>query len=154
MEFNRVQLAWIGARLKEIRELQRVTMAELGLRMGIGRASVANTESMRRDLSISRFIRQCEALGVSPSAALDGLPNESTGWNQPVPSAEANKKWLIDFLKLDKKAASAIATGFPDDKQFAERIRRLVTFHPHLREDAKQYIEDYWRVHPENRAKE
>jgi transcriptional regulator with XRE-family HTH domain len=63
----------VGVRIRMIRETLGMTQEELSKRVGLQRASVANTEIGRQRLLLDSIERYATALGTSPKHLLKGI---------------------------------------------------------------------------------
>lgn len=63
-----IVLGEFGARLRELRAAQRLTLSELGQRCGLSQYSVWSYESGRREPSYAAACRLADALGCSLDA--------------------------------------------------------------------------------------
>jgi len=68
-------MSQVGKRIKELREARGMTLAELGMRMGVTPQAVSNWENRKnRGLNSSTLLRAAEALDVDPQKLLNTEP--------------------------------------------------------------------------------
>ena len=63
----------LGARIRIMREMLGLTQQELSKRVGLERASVANTEIGRQRLLLDGVERYAAALGTTPKQLMKGI---------------------------------------------------------------------------------
>lgn len=62
--------------LKKQREAKRLTMRDLGKRMGVSHSFVGKVEQQERRLDLVEYLHYCEAMGVDP---IEGIRNLQKG---------------------------------------------------------------------------
>ena len=63
----------VGLRILHMREVLGITQADLAKRVGLQRASVANTEVGRQRLLLDGIERYAKALGTTPKHLMKGI---------------------------------------------------------------------------------
>jgi len=76
--------AQFAGNLRSLRELRRLTQAELGARAGIAAASISHFETGQRAPSLESLVRVADALEVSVDGLLGRAPIEATAQIDPV----------------------------------------------------------------------
>ncbi len=93
----------IGARLRELREAAGVSLGDLAAEAGIGKGTLSELETGRRNPTLDTLFAVTTALGVPLSAALP--PGESR-----APGAVAVSGEAIEAVLVDRFADSAATT--------------------------------------------
>ncbi len=70
--------------LRRIRELRKITQAEMGNRAGIAAASVSHFETGQRAPSLDTLVKLADALNVTVDALLGRAPLEAAAQLDPV----------------------------------------------------------------------
>jgi transcriptional regulator with XRE-family HTH domain len=70
--------------LREIRESRGLTQAELGIRAGVGAASVSHFETGQRAPSLETLVKLADALGITVDTLLGRAPMEAGAQVDPV----------------------------------------------------------------------
>ena len=83
----RALLVW----LRESRQAQRLSMRDVGLRMGIPHTWVGKIETGERRLDVLEYINLCRAIGLKPAHGLalveTNLPSYPRAADAPIPKA-------------------------------------------------------------------
>lgn len=74
----------LAANLKSLRELRKLTQAELGSRAGMGAASISHFETGQRTPSLDSLVKLADALGVSVDTLLGRAPVEAGAQLDPI----------------------------------------------------------------------
>jgi len=74
----------LAENVRSLRELRRLTQAELGARAGIAAASISHFETGQRTPSLDSVVKLADALGVSIDVLVGRAPAESTAHLDPV----------------------------------------------------------------------
>ena len=74
----------LAANLRSLRELRRLTQAELGARAGIAAASISHFETGQRAPSLDSLVKLADALEVSVDGLLGRAAMDSTAQVDPV----------------------------------------------------------------------
>ena len=74
----------LAANLRALRELRRLTQAQLGARAGMAPASISHFETGQRTPSLDSLVKLAEALGVSIDTLLGRAPLEGTVHVDPI----------------------------------------------------------------------
>lgn len=74
----------LSANLKALRELRKLTQAELGKRAGMGAASVSHFETGQRAPSLDSLVKLADALDVSVDTLLGRAPVEAGVQLDPI----------------------------------------------------------------------
>lgn len=74
----------LASNLRSIRELRRLTQAQLGERAGIAPASVSHFETGQRQPSLDSLVKLANALEVSADALLGRVPVEQAAQVDPL----------------------------------------------------------------------
>ena len=87
-----------GANLQTLRELRKLTQAELGARAGIAAASISHFETGQRAPSLDSLVKLADALSISVDALLGRAPVETAAHVDPI------------FLRASKASAQTLDT--------------------------------------------
>jgi transcriptional regulator with XRE-family HTH domain len=87
-----------GANLQTLRELRKLTQAELGARAGIAAASISHFETGQRMPSLDSLVKLADALSISVDALLGRAPVETAAHVDPI------------FLRASKASAHTLDT--------------------------------------------
>lgn len=88
----------LRANLAALRDLRGLTQAELGLRAGVGAASISHFETGQRIPSLDSLIKVADALDVSVDALLGRIPLEASLPVDPI------------FIRASKASAETLDT--------------------------------------------
>lgn len=80
--------AALGRSVRKQRETLRLTQADLGTKIGLSRASIANIEGARQAVLLHQFLALAEALTVQP---MDLIPSGQSVRNPPELPEEVMK---------------------------------------------------------------
>ena len=97
----------IGARLRELRTERGISMSELARRAGVGKGSLSEIESGRRNPTVETLYAICRPLGVPLTALLGGRPgvdSESEGGMRTV---------LLSVRHLPEQTVEVFRLEFP-----------------------------------------
>lgn len=98
----------IGIRIKERRQLLRMTQEELALRSGYtSRSSINKIERGMVDLPRSKIIAIAEALSTTPSYILFGQDQEE---NSPTELTAGERVWIELYRKLSPEVRETFVT--------------------------------------------
>lgn len=87
-----------AANLQTLRELRKLTQAELGARAGIAAASISHFETGQRAPSLDSLVKLADALCISVDALLGRAPVETAANVDPI------------FLRASKASAQTLDT--------------------------------------------
>jgi len=87
-----------GTNLQTLRELRKLTQAELGTRAGIAAASISHFETGQRAPSLDSLVKLADALNISVDALLGRAPVETAAHVDPI------------FLRASKASAQTLDT--------------------------------------------
>jgi transcriptional regulator with XRE-family HTH domain len=87
-----------GANLQTLRDLRKLTQAELGARAGIAAASISHFETGQRAPSLDSLVKLADALSISVDALLGRAPVEAAANVDPI------------FLRASKASAQTLDT--------------------------------------------
>lgn len=102
----------IGKRIRSIRESKAITRVELSNISGLSLRFLANVESGKGNLSLTRLFDVASALGISPSSLLEHLGSREPkkiallgvrGAGKTTLGQELSKTLSIDFVEIDKE---------------------------------------------------
>jgi len=74
----------LALNLRNLRELRKLTQAELGSRAGMGAASISHFETGQRTPSLDSLVKLADALGVSVDTLLGRAPVEAGAQLDPI----------------------------------------------------------------------
>jgi len=74
----------LAVNLKTLRELRKLTQAELGSRAGMGAASISHFGTGQRTPSLDSLVKLADALGVSVDTLLGRAPVEAGAQLDPI----------------------------------------------------------------------
>jgi transcriptional regulator with XRE-family HTH domain len=74
----------LAENVRALREVRRLTQAELGARAGIAAASISHFETGQRTPSLDSIVKLADALGVSIDALVGRAPAGAPGHMDPV----------------------------------------------------------------------
>ena len=84
--------------LQTLRELRKLTQAELGARAGIAAASISHFETGQRAPSLDSLVKLADALNISVDALLGRAPVETSAHVDPI------------FLRASRASAQTLDT--------------------------------------------
>ena len=88
----------LSANLQALRELRKLTQAELGARAGIAAASISHFETGQRTPSLDSLVKLADALQMSVDALLGRAPVENSATVDPL------------FLRASRASAQTLDT--------------------------------------------
>lgn len=106
-----------GKQVKTARETANVSQAELAARVGMTRASVANLEAGRQDMTISRLAGIAAALGMDLSAL---IPAELL----PAPIQPRHKVTIRRVYEVCCETCGGAVLDIPVERAKAEEAKR------------------------------
>lgn len=98
-----------GRNLKRIRELRRLTQAELGGRARIAPAAVSHFETGQREPSLESLVKLADALEVSLDALLGRAPLEAQAAVDPIFLRASNSS--ARTLDMVRRVTAALLEG-------------------------------------------
>ncbi len=106
--------AWVGRRLKALREERGLSLRELGRRAGVSTEMASRAERNAKTPSIQTLAKLCEGLDTSLSEFFGG---------EAGPRAPASLDGVTELLDgVDRLARRQVLDGFKD---IAKAVRRL-----------------------------
>jgi transcriptional regulator with XRE-family HTH domain len=74
----------LASNLKALRDVRKLTQAELGIRAGMGAASISHFETGQRTPSLDSLVKLADALGISVDTLLGREPIETGALLDPI----------------------------------------------------------------------
>jgi transcriptional regulator with XRE-family HTH domain len=87
-----------GENLQSLREVRRLTQAELGARAGIAAASISHFETGQRTPSLDSLVKLADALNISVDVLIGRAPLETAATVDPI------------FLRASRASAQTLDT--------------------------------------------
>ncbi len=101
-----------GERVARARKLSRLTQTELGDRLGVSRATIANVEGARQTQNTEQCLAMAEAIGCDPRWLL-------TGWAEAEPPKlpiKTMRAVVSKTLESVHKELEAMIDGFANER--------------------------------------
>lgn len=117
-------MANIGKRIKEIRKQKGLTQKELGIRLGVSQAVIAQYESGKRNPKIETLRRIAEVLNV-PISELDSNSLLTVELKKPDGEIETRQ---LDATKLQQLIYFETGMG-ASDSQISDKISEVLSIH-------------------------